>query len=410
MTTVRRRIVAFAYACEPNQGSEPGAGWAWARILARLGEVWVVTRANNKDVIERALQHTPEADTLHFVYVDLPRWARWWKRGQRGVHLYYLLWQLMALIKARQIHRKIEFDLAWHLTLANAWLGSTAALVGPPFVFGPVGAGAVVPVRLFPLLGWRGATFESLRSLTRATSRAANPLARLAWRRATLILVQNHASRDWLPRRHQLKAEVMPNAIAPDQASTAMNKAMGHTALFAGRLIPSKGAGLALQAVSLVPSWRLVVCGSGPDENRLRRLARENGVESRVSFRGWVPRPILHDLMRRADVFLFPSLHDEAGWAVAEALACGLPVVCLDLGGPPVVAGPAGIAIHPVPNRSRLTAEIARRLSGELVPPYLVAAQAASLTLDTRTSEVRALLDRVGLQSMKEAPGQVERR
>jgi glycosyltransferase involved in cell wall biosynthesis len=43
--------------------------------------------------------------------------------------------------------------------------------------------------------------------------------------------------------------------------------------------------------------------------------------------------------MRRANVFLFPSLHDEAGWVVLEAFANGLPVICLDVGGPPVLGG-----------------------------------------------------------------------
>ena len=46
------RILAFAYACEPGRGSEPGAGWSWARMLAGLGETWVVTRANNREAIE----------------------------------------------------------------------------------------------------------------------------------------------------------------------------------------------------------------------------------------------------------------------------------------------------------------------------------------------------------------------
>jgi len=37
------------------------------------------------------------------------------------------------------------------------------------------------------------------------------------------------------------------------------------------------------------------------------------------------------------DAFLFPSLHDSSGNAVLEALSCGLPVVCLDVGGPAVL-------------------------------------------------------------------------
>ena len=50
------KILYSAYACEPGRGSEPGVGWHWAVETARLGhEVWVITRANNRGVIERAM-------------------------------------------------------------------------------------------------------------------------------------------------------------------------------------------------------------------------------------------------------------------------------------------------------------------------------------------------------------------
>jgi glycosyltransferase involved in cell wall biosynthesis len=38
-----------------------------------------------------------------------------------------------------------------------------------------------------------------------------------------------------------------------------------------------------------------------------------------------------------ADVLLFPSMHEDAGWVVAEATSCGLPVAALDRGGPPTL-------------------------------------------------------------------------
>ncbi|HEX7147470.1 MAG TPA: glycosyltransferase family 1 protein, partial [Actinomycetota bacterium] len=172
------RILAFAYACEPGRGSEPGAGWSWARMLAGLGETWVVTRANNREAIEAGLEGLPEADRLHFVYVDLPERARRWKKGRRGIHLYYLLWQAAALRAAREAHRRERFDLVWHLTLANVWFGSVAPLVGPPVVYGPVGGGARVPWRLLPTLGPRGMAIEAVRTSVDTVARYANPLAR----------------------------------------------------------------------------------------------------------------------------------------------------------------------------------------------------------------------------------------
>ena len=87
------------------------------------------------------------------------------------------------------------------------------------------------------------------------------------------------------------------------------------TLLFAGRLLPWKGVFLALKALELLPEWQLVICGTGPDETRIRRLAKRWGLLHRTEFRGWVPRSELASAMREeADVFLLPGLHDDAGW------------------------------------------------------------------------------------------------
>jgi glycosyltransferase involved in cell wall biosynthesis len=337
------RIVALAYACEPGKGSEPGAGWAWARMLAGLGETWVITRANNRQAIEAALDQVPERDRLRFVYVDLPPWARSWKRGLRGVRLYYLLWQAAAVNRARSLHRALSFDLAWHLTLANAWLGSLGPFIGPPFIYGPVGGGTRPPLGLLPSLGARGIAYEALRELARFGGRYLNPLARVAWNRAILILAQNDDTRRWLPERHRSKATVFPNVVLEEIPSSprAEPGEADHRVLFAARLLAWKGGSLAIQTIGLLPGWRLTIIGSGPDEDRLRRMAARTGLSDRVSFTPAIPREELLRRMQDAHVFLFPSLHDEAGWVVAEAASSGLSTVCLDVGGPALLGGTA---------------------------------------------------------------------
>jgi glycosyltransferase involved in cell wall biosynthesis len=343
--TARPRIVAFDYACDPRHGSEPGAGWEWARILARLGDTWVITRANNRAPIEASLVETPERDRLHFVYVDLPPWARFWKKGQRGVHLYYLLWQLAALRAARRLHREVSFTLAWHITFANAWFGSLAPLVGPPFVYGPVGGGVgMAPLRLVRMLGPRAVTFELARAAAQAAGRYLNPVARLAWAQARLVLVQNNETRAWLPRRHRAKVAVFPNPIIDVTLGRERPPLAPPTALFVGRLLAWKGAGLAVNAVARSPDWSLLLCGTGGDEKSVRRLVQRLGLDGRVRFLGPQTRPeVLRLMSGSADVLLFPSMREDAGWVVVEALACGLPVICLDRGGPPLLAGDAGL-------------------------------------------------------------------
>jgi glycosyltransferase involved in cell wall biosynthesis len=324
-------------------------------MLASLDDTCVITRGNNAESIERTLPSVPERDRLSFVYVDLPRWARFWKKGRRGVRLYYVLWQLAALWAAKRLRSQRGFDVVWHLTLANQWMGSLAPLAGGRFVFGPVGGGARAPMSLLPALGIRGAIYETGRAAATIGGRYLNPLARLAWRGADLILVQNPESLAWMPARHRHKAEVFPNAL------TSRAPVLGHhrperannTLLYAGTLQPFKGVSLAIKALKHLPGWRFVICGDGPDQDRLRRLAGRAHVVHRIEFRGWVDQRELSRVMREeADVLIFPSFHDQAGLVVAEATAVGLPVVCLDRGGPPLLGG------HPVAIRSpRKTAE-----------------------------------------------------
>lgn len=383
------RILAFAYACEPGKGSEPGAGWAWARILAGLGETWVVTRANNRPAIEAEINRTPERGRLHFIYVDLPSWARSWKRGQRGIRLYYLLWQLAAWRRAKELDRRLRFDLAWHLTLANVWLGSLASLEGRPFVYGPVGGGARTPFLLLPTLGGRGIAYDLVRTVAQLAGRYLNPLARLAWRRATLILLQNRETLAFLPRHHRQKGVVFPNAAIelPTSAPAASRSSDDFPrALFAGRLLPWKGVALAIRTISLLPGWRLSIIGSGPDELRLRRLVRSSGLDDRVEFVPTVPREELLRRMRQdADVFLFPSLHDDGPWVVAEATACGLPVVCLDVGGPPLLGGTGVAPSTPTSTASSLAERVIS------VTP-LTAAARCRFQFDTRVEGLSRLL------------------
>jgi glycosyltransferase involved in cell wall biosynthesis len=387
------RILAVAYACEPQEGSEPGTGWAWARMLAHIGDTWVITRANNREAIEEQLPNTPERERLHFVYVDLPPWARFWKRGQRGVRLYYLLWQAAAARNARSLHRTNAFDLVWHLTLANAWLGSLAPVVPAPFVYGPVGGGTGTPWRLLPALGMRGAGYELLRAAARTSGRYLNPVARLAWMRAHLILVQNPETREWLPRQYRTKAEVFPNPVIDRPVLRAPGRSGPPVALFAGRLLPWKGVALALMALASLPTWKLLVCGTGVDERRLRRHARRLGVERRVEFLGLLTRENLLRIMQEdADVLLFPSLHDEAGWVVVEALACGLPVACIDRGGPPILVGPAGLIASPAGGPERVAASLALLLSSHFPSSATIEQRAEEFTTDKRVDRLERLL------------------
>jgi glycosyltransferase involved in cell wall biosynthesis len=95
-----------------------------------------------------------------------------------------------------------------------------------------------------------------------------------------------------------------------------------------------------------VSSARLTIAGKGPLQPLLEQLAKDLGIGGKVEFVGQMPRNEVVTLMGRSDVFIFPSF-EAAGMVVLEALAQGLPVVCMNYGGPGEMMTPAcGFAVE----------------------------------------------------------------
>jgi glycosyltransferase involved in cell wall biosynthesis len=338
------RILLSAYACEPGQGSEPGIGWHWAIEIARLGhEVHIVTRANNVEAIERGLDAIRGPDGLDSIDVkvhgyDLPRWARWWKKGPRGMHAYYLLWQLGAYRRARSLHRLLRFDLVHHITFGVFRHPSFMGRLDIPFVFGPVGGGESTPPALLRSLPLRGRILEKLRT---AANRVAllDPLLRATFRHATLICCNTPETEEQIPARFRAKS-VCVHDVAIDGSPLAAAPSTGGRPrfLFAGRLLYWKGLHLALRALAVLrrelPDAELTIVGDGSDRAWLQEFAHRQQLGDAVQWKGWVPREQVIASYATHTAFLFPSLHDSGGTVIMEAMAQGLPVICLDLGGP----------------------------------------------------------------------------
>jgi glycosyltransferase involved in cell wall biosynthesis len=374
------KVLMSAYACEPGKGSEPGAGWAWTRAAALEHEVWVLTRENNRHAIEGALAEEPELN-LHPVYLDLSPRARWWKRGQRGVRLYYLLWQRQARRVATRLHAEHQFDVAHHITFGVDWLpAGVVAIPGLPAVWGPVGGTAPFPWRLVRWLGIRGVLEEAVRAGTTGIGR--RTVGDRTARQAAVVVAQN---REVAARFSSSRVVIEPHGaiLIPlfDRASSGESaKRDDRLAVFAGRLLPWKGVALAIAAIAdpTAHDWRLRILGEGRDQGRLERLAERLGVSGRVEFVGQVPREEVVATYAEAAVLLFPSLHDSSSWTVAEALTAGLPVVCLDVCGPPVLVERCEGGVAVAPNRLA-PAALAAALERAGAPERLGAVDAARL-------------------------------
>jgi len=337
------KILMSAYACEPGRGSEPGAGWAWACAATRDHEVWVLTHVTNAASIDAALAGDHRlADRLHPVYLQNARWARPLRRRGPTRFLYYLLWQLTRCRReARRLHEVVGFDVCHHVTYASDWMpAGVSAIRGVPFVWGPVGGSATTGgARLWAKLGGRALVVEALRAIVLGAAR--QMIGRRLARRAATVLGQNA---DVVAAFAPVPVIVQPNValdIAINVNREGVKRGSSQTAVYAGRLLAWKGLRLALAALCRpeASTWRLEVYGEGPERRRLEQLAGRWKLSDRVRFHGSRPREDVFNALGGADAFMFPSLHDSAGWSVAEAMAVGCPVLCLDTGGPPTLVG-----------------------------------------------------------------------
>lgn len=354
------KVLLSAYACEPGRGSEPGVGWNWACEIANLGnEVWVLTRKNNREIIEEHCKNTKPAN-VNFIYYDLPSWLTWWKKGGRGVYLYYLLWQIGAFFKAKNSHREINYDCVQHITFVTVRQPSFMGSLGIPFILGPVGGGESAPYELrknFSLKGW---IKDMLRDVANSIIKY-DPMMHLTFKTADRIYVTSEQTKSLIPKWYQGKVDIQL-AIGIEDTSVNLQpkepKLKKHKLLYVGRFESWKGMALGLKAFAGVlkeyPDTVLTMVGKGPDFSLWYDLALKLNVNDNVIWVDWVEQDELAALYQQHDIFLFPSLHDSGGMVVLEAMSYGLPVVCLDLGGPGVIVdNQSGLSVG-VQGRSEL--------------------------------------------------------
>lgn len=373
------RVLVSAYACEPEKGSEPAVGWIWVHQLARFHEVWVITRANNRDTIESALAKEPLSN-VHWVYFDLPRWARVWKRKQRGVHLYYYLWQIAIFFVARKLHRQTGFETIHHITLGQYWVPSFLALLPVPFIWGPVGGGESTPRGFWWDFSSRGKLYETFRTLARGLA-VLNPVMRASASRSRIAIATTEQTALRLRRLGAKRVKVHPQFGMSRReilyfGSFPIRPSTPFRLISMGRLIHWKGFHLSLRAFakfqSSYPDSEYWIVSSGPEGDRLKTLANELGVERKVVFwGGFRTLQEVYAKLAQCDVLVHPALHEAFGNVCLEAMAAGRPVICLDLGGPALqVTEETGIKV-PATAPDQVVCDLAAALSQLASDPAL---------------------------------------
>lgn len=104
--------------------------------------------------------------------------------------------------------------------------------------------------------------------------------------------------------------------------------------LFVGRLVYYKGLEFLIDAINLIPNVSLVIIGSGPLRDKLIKKINELNLASRIKIVPEVDEKKLHSYYKACDLFVLPSVEKSETYGIVqiEAMACGKPTICTEIG------------------------------------------------------------------------------
>lgn len=329
-----KKILVSAYACEPFKGSEQAVGWNIVIELAKTHEVHVITRANNEDVIEPNIPNEIRANITFHYYDSL--YFKKLKNKEKGIYLYYTAWQFGIIKLAKRVIKEFNIEYALHLTMGSIWLPTFLALLPTKFLWGPIGGGEAIPASFIKTLSIRGRLLQYFRCVLKY-SIYVNPLIIYSAIKAKKIFYRTEMTRDLFPAPLREKCIFLADgAIEYSIIREHVRRERGETIVkfvVTGRLIHTKNIKTIVEAMRLVPSSlniKLTIVGSGPEENRIKELISEYHLENKIEHISSVPREDVLTILENSDVYLFASLKEACNLSLLEAMAIGLPVVCLN--------------------------------------------------------------------------------
>lgn len=332
------KIFVSAYACEPGLGSEIGVGWHWVLEMSKYFELWVLTRESNRHSIEPWIVNHPEFGGIHWLYYDWPKWARFWKKGLRGVRIYYNIWQYCTNRIVKRTMQDNGIKIFHHLTYGNALWKVSSYGQRQFFIWGPIGGLETIPKEYSKHYDTKSQIIESIR-------RAAVSMASLnvgfkkRCAKADLILAKTEITRGMIPQKYTRKAILFTDVAADvSNINTSAIKDNEFTEFITvGRLDAWRGFDLVIEAMAKASKnnrqIHLTIVGNGPDKGRLELLIKKYGLDKLVTLTGKVPMDTYKQLMERADAVINAALKEGAVTVSFDCMAMGKPLICLDTTG-----------------------------------------------------------------------------
>jgi glycosyltransferase involved in cell wall biosynthesis len=340
------RVLLLADDCNPNWPSLPVVGYKACRAIGDQVEAVVVTHVRNRAAIAETGMGRCRVEYVDNEYLAAPLYrlsrllrggdAVGWTTNVALAYPSYLAFEYEVWKRYRVDLSRGKFDLIHRVTPMSPTIPSPLAEWSEvPFVIGPLNGGLRWPNGFANELVREREWLVPLRKACRSL-----PYHRATYRKAAAILAAFPHTLDDLPPNSRPRIIPFPEVgIDPELFFGSPRQATEGPVnfVFVGRLVPYKCPDVAVLAFARSPALqrhRLTIVGDGPERPRLEALVRENRLNACVTFLGSCPQTAVGGVMRRADVFVFPSIRELGAGVVVEAMASGLACVVVDYGAP----------------------------------------------------------------------------
>ena len=361
-----RTILVSAYGCEPLKGSEPGVGWNWVLQMAKYNKLHVITRANNQEIIEAHLPLDLKSNIV-FYYYDTSNFIKQFKNKAKGLYFYYFFWQIGIISLAKKIIKNNPIDYTMHLTFGSMWMPTFLPFLKPSFIWGPVGGGDCEPRSFLKLLAPKQRFMQSFRYVMNKTS-FFNPYVFIPAIKAKTILCRTENSAEVIPKCFKSKVKViLETSMEGDIFKYKKRDRKDGKIRFisTGRLLPSKNILSAIRSLKYLPEdldFEYYIIGHGTQKKDIETEIAAQKFSDKIKIIDEMPRSKVLEQLEIADIFLFPSLREGGSWALMEAMAVGLPVICLNWAGMAITTDDTCAIRLPVTNPDQMPKDMAEAI------------------------------------------------
>ena len=331
-------VLINAYAVSPNWGSEQGVGWNWIINIAKYCNCHIITEAEYQKEIEEAVVNHPYRDNLHFYFNAVTPEVRkmCWNQGDWRFYLHYKKWQRKTLKIAKEICKKEKIDVIHHQNMVSfREPGYLWQIEGIPFVWGPLGGMNRVPMIFTRGMSIKKRFFYLVKnSISLLQSRYKRRVLK-AIEHSDVIIAATASVYDCMVNYHKHKNVVFINETGIDLSkSQSVKHDYGHETLellWVGRFLITKRLDIALNTIAKCKqnNVHLTVVGTGSDAEvaKYHGLAKQLGIDGKVTWMGKLDNENVQQLMKEKDAFFFTSILEATSTVVPEAMQNNLPVI-----------------------------------------------------------------------------------